>query len=174
MEANRMRITSARQRVSRLRRFSGGVEGSGFIGGNSPTQALLGDGVSMEFVYVGPGSFDMGSSPTEAGHKPAEGPLHPVNIRHGFWMARTEVTQAQWQAVMHRNPSRFVGDRGEALRPAERVSWMDARLFCEKLSQLFDARFRLPSEAEWEYACRAGSESPWWFGKDAENLPPHA
>lgn len=104
----------------------------------------------IELVYVPAGSFMMGS---ENGEK-YEKPVHQVTIREGFYMGRYEVTQAQWQAVMGTNPSEF---RGENL-PVEQVSWNDAQEFIQKLNALNDGFiYRLPSEAEWEYACRAGT-----------------
>jgi hypothetical protein len=102
-----------------------------------------------EFVAVPAGSFVMGSARGE----PAEKPPHRVTVKP-FLLARTEVTQAVWEGVMGRNPARFKGDR----RPVEMVSWEDALAFCRK------TKLRLPSEAEWEYACRAGTTSTFSNG----------
>ncbi|MGH8552551.1 MAG: formylglycine-generating enzyme family protein, partial [Methylococcales bacterium] len=84
-------------------------------------------------------------------------------LTHGFWLADTACTQALWEAVMGENPSRLQGTD----RPVERVSWEDAQSFIEKLkADLRGPALRLPSEAEWEYACRAGSTTPFWFGRN--------
>ena len=93
----------------------------------------------------------MGSPETEAERYDFEGPQHYVNVPE-FFMGKYPVTQAQWQAVMGNNPSYFKGKN----RPVERVSWNDATKFCQKLSKRTGRDYRLPSEAEWEYACRAG------------------
>jgi len=122
--------------------------------------------LDMEFVFIPPGEFMMGSPEDE-------GPQHRVRITKGFYMGVTEVTQAQWQAVMGNNPSNF---KGESL-PVERVSWNDATEFCRKLSAMEGKTYRLPTEAEWEYACRAGSTGPYagngrlddmgWYGDNS-------
>jgi formylglycine-generating enzyme required for sulfatase activity len=80
------------------------------------------------------------------------------------------VTQEQWQAVMGNNPSHFKDDK----RPVECVSWNDANSFCQKLSVLTETVYRLPSEAEWEYACRAGTTTKWWFGDSGNELEKYA
>jgi formylglycine-generating enzyme required for sulfatase activity len=104
----------------------------------------------MEFVWIPAGNFRLGSSEGEAD----EQPVRQVHIR-GFWMGRTEVTQAQWTAVMGGNPSAFKkgGDY-----PVESVSWDEATAFSQKLGVRGGPRFRLPTEAEWEYACKAGTD----------------
>jgi formylglycine-generating enzyme required for sulfatase activity len=101
----------------------------------------------------------MGSPAGELERSDSEGPQRRVNVA-GFFMGRFTVTQAQWQAVMGSNPSNFKGEN----RPVETVSWNDAQVFCKKLSQQTGRTYRLPSEAEWEYACRAGTTTPFHFG----------
>jgi formylglycine-generating enzyme required for sulfatase activity len=109
--------------------------------------------VGMKFVRVDPGSFQMGSG---AGFDD-ERPVHEVTLSRGFYLQTTEVTQAQWQAVMGTNPSDFKGPD----RPVEVVSWDDIQEFLKKLNaREKDTRYRLPTEAEWEYACRAGGKEP--------------
>jgi len=104
----------------------------------------------IEMVLVPAGSFMMGS--TNGGDD--EKPVHQVTIAEPFYMGKYEVTQAQWQAVMGTNPSHFKGDNS----PVESVSWNDAQEFIRKLNETNDGYvYRLPSEAEWEYACRAGT-----------------
>ena len=121
----------------------------------------LGSGAILDMVAIPGGSFVMGSpnAETEAGPFDDEGPQRTVNIS-AFFMGKYEVTQAQYQAVMGNNPSKFKG----AKRPVENVSWDGAMEFCQKLSQKIGKSYRLPSEAEWEYACRAGTTTPFYFG----------
>jgi eukaryotic-like serine/threonine-protein kinase len=119
----------------------------------------IGNGITLDMVAIPGGSFVMGSPDTEAGRSNNEGPLRTVNISP-FFMGRYEVTQEQYQAVMGNNPSYFKG----AKRPVEKVSWDEAVEFCRKLSQKTGHAYCLPSEAEWEYACRAGTTTPFDFG----------
>lgn len=115
-------------------------------------------------VLIAPGSFQMGST---AGYS-EELPVHTVHITQPFWVGAYEVTQAEYQAVMGRNPSRFQG----ANRPVEMVTWDDAWNYCAALTALEDAagnvpagyQYRLPTEAEWEYCCRAGTTTEWNTG----------
>ncbi len=97
----------------------------------------------------------------------AEGPQHKVTIPNGFWLGQTPVTQAFYEAVIGQNPSGFQGD---TQRPVENVSWEDVVAFCDRLNQLLselgDLHARLPSEAEWEYACRAGMTAALYNGKE--------
>jgi formylglycine-generating enzyme required for sulfatase activity len=129
----------------------------------------LGNGIELEMVLIPGGSFMMGSPEDELERRDSESPQHPVNIQL-FCMGKFPVTQAQWQAVaampqvnreLDPDPSRFKG----AKRPVEQVSWYDAVEFCSRLSQHTGRNYRLPSEAEWEYACRAGTTTPFHFGE---------
>jgi formylglycine-generating enzyme required for sulfatase activity len=108
------------------------------------------------------GSFMMGSSKNEGDPNSTECPQREVTVPQ-FWMGKYPVTQAQYEAVMGKNPSRF--SKNGANRPVERVGWNNAMAFCQKLSQQTGQKYRLPSEAEWEYACRAGTETPFHFGE---------
>ncbi|WAL60118.1 formylglycine-generating enzyme family protein [Thermocoleostomius sinensis A174] len=101
----------------------------------------------------------MGSPADEPERRDSESPQRQVTVP-GFFMGRFQVTQAQYEAIVGSNPSNFSG----ANRPVEQVSWNDAIEFCEKLSQRTGQTYRLPSEAEWEYACRAGTTTPFHFG----------
>jgi formylglycine-generating enzyme required for sulfatase activity len=121
----------------------------------------------MEFVLLPPGTFMMGSPPGEKLRENVE-TLHRVTLTRAFWMSVTPVTQAQWQAVVGNNPSRFQGEN----LPVQNVSWNTARKFCVKLGKREGRSYRLPTEAEWEYACRAGTSSPFFFG--ATLLPEQA
>jgi formylglycine-generating enzyme required for sulfatase activity len=119
---------------------------------------LLPGDVPLEMVMVPGGTFTMGSALDELWNNVNEGPPHSVTIAEPFYMGKYEVTQAQWMAVMGTTPSHFSGDAN----PVESVSWNDCRDFLEELNGLGKGTFRLPSEAEWEYACRAGSTSFWY------------
>ena len=125
------------------------------------------DLISMAFVWIPPGEFQMGSPESERSDCDwcdHEGPVHEVRISRGFWLGRFEVTQGEWEAVMGHNPSK---DRGDARRPVEQVSWYDVHEFIGKLNDAAgDSLYRLPSEAEWEYACRAGTQTRWSLGKE--------
>ena len=105
----------------------------------------------------------MGSPASEAEREAEESPQHSVTIRP-FFMGRYPITQAQWQAVMNQNPARFLDASHTSKKPVEKVSWYDAGQFCEQLSQIIGRKFRLPSEAEWEYACRAKTQTPFHCG----------
>jgi len=117
----------------------------------------LGNGVRIRFRLIPGGSFQMGSS--EGKGDSDERPRHEVKVP-SFYLAETELTQAQWRAVMGSNPSRFKGDD----RPVERVSWNDAQEFLRKLGRKLGKGYRLPSEAEWEYAARAGNTGDYGWG----------
>ena len=122
-------------------------------------------------VWISPGTFAMGSPATEQGRESDEGPQTVVTLTRGFYLGKYEVTQGDYQAIMGNNPSYFEGD---LLRPVEQVSWNDAVSYCSKLTQQEKAAgrlpagyaYRLPTEAEWEYACRAGTTTRFSFGDD--------
>ena len=112
--------------------------------------------------WIEPGSFWMGSPDDEPERLDREGPRHRVSLTQGFWLADSACTQALWQAAMGNNPSHFQGD---AQRPVERVSWNEVQDFLRRLENLLPGcRADLPSEAQWEYACRAGTDTPFSFG----------
>ncbi len=119
----------------------------------------LGNGVTMDFVSIPAGEFMMGSPASEVGREDYESPQHRVKVP-AFFMGKYQVTQAQYQAVMGSNPSNFKGTK----RPVKQVSWNACQEFCQQLSQKLGKTCRLPSEAEWEYACRAGTTTPFHFG----------
>lgn len=117
--------------------------------------------IGMKFVWVSAGSFTMGSTNREKGRGDDESP-HKVTFRKGMYVGIHLVTQEEWQAVMANNPSEF---KGEKNLPVDSVSWDDCQLFCQKLSTREKRPYRLPTEAEWEYACRAGTTTPFHFGE---------
>jgi formylglycine-generating enzyme required for sulfatase activity len=114
----------------------------------------------LDLVPILEGCFRMGSSPLEKDRFHREDPQYEVRVS-GFWMGQYVVTQAQYEAVMGENPSRFKG----ANRPVEQVNWHKAMAFCDRLSEQTGRQYRLPSEAEWEYACRAGTTTPFHYGE---------
>lgn len=132
----------------------------------------LGGGVKMILALIPPGEFVMGAAPDDPNASRAEGPAHLVVFRMPFYIGRYPVTQAQWRVVMGDAPSKFQGD--PAQMPVESVSWERCIEFCLRLSEMTGSTVRLPSEAEWEYACRAGSPGVYGFGDDVRNLPAHA
>ena len=122
----------------------------------------LGNNVTMRLVLIPAGNFVMGSPDSEGGRYPDEGPQHEVTISRPFYMGVFEVTQEQYEQVMGTNPSFFKGPAN----PVESVSWDNAMEFCEKLSEKTGKKVTLPTEAQWEYACRAGSTTAFHTGDD--------
>ena len=159
----------------RARRLSSMAERARKAVAPTPDSATWMDPVSgMEFVYIPGGEFWMGCGERETACGDDEKPRHQLRV-NGFWMGKYEVTQAQWQAVMGRNPSHFNG----ADRPVDSVSWNDAQEFLNELNAAWansrsPAQFRLPSEAEWEYAARAGTQTAYSFGDDPAQLGDYA
>ena len=141
---------------------------------------LLAKDVSLELQWIPPGEFLMGSPRTENGHEETESPQHTVRFTKGFWMSRSPVTQNQWLALMGSNPSKFV----DPCQPVEMVSWHDAQEFIARINVSQQGTFGIPTEAQWEYACRAGTttrfysgddecflESAAWFGPNSDGHP---
>ncbi|MGI0486431.1 formylglycine-generating enzyme family protein [Pantanalinema rosaneae CENA516] len=129
----------------------------------------LGNGISLDMVLIPGGHFMMGAPTEEAESSYDERPPHPVTVPL-FFMGKYPVTQAQWRVVaalpqinqkLEPDPSNFKGDN----RPVEQISWDEAVEFCDRFSQFTQRSYRLPSEAEWEYACRAGTTTPFHFGQ---------
>lgn len=127
--------------------------------------------VSIDFVLIPAGEFQMGSNKYDD-----ETPAHTVSIKNPFHMGRYPVTQKQYRAIMGYNPASFKGEN----HPVETVSWNDAQEFIKKLNDLetksipTGKKYRLPSEAEWEYACRANNKTDWCFGDDESDLKNYA
>ena len=117
-------------------------------------------GFNLEMIAIPGGKFMMGSPEGEG--RDNEKPQHEVTVQP-FFIGKYPVTQAQYQQVMGKNPSKFKGDDQ---RPVEQVSWDEAEEFCQRLSKQIGKEYRLPTEAEWEYACRAGTTTKYYFGDD--------
>jgi len=145
--------------------------------------AKLGDSftvpeLGLQIVWVKPGTFTMGSPTSESGRESDE-TQHPVTLINGFYLGKYEVTQDQWEKVMGSNPSKYRG----ADRPVEMVSWNDAVAFCKKLTEMEKKAgrvpegmaYQLPTEAQWEYTCRAGTTTAYSWGDSisAKNASHH-
>ena len=136
---------------------------------NPPDGPLILSDLGMKLMPIPAGTFVMGSPEMEEGRRVDEGPLTTVTISKPFWLGETEVTQSQWQAVTGNNLSFFKGDS----LPVEWVSWHHAMAFCEKLNELkrdslpAGYHYTLPTEAQWEYACRAGAQTRFYYGDDS-------
>ena len=125
--------------------------------------------LNLTMLWVKPGTFMMGSPTNEAGRQGDE-TQHQVTLTNGFYLGKYEVTQAQWERVMGSDPSKFKG----ADRPVEQVSWNDVTSFCRKLTEMerragrlpSGMAYQLPTEAQWEYVCRAGTRSAYSFGEN--------
>ncbi|HPM81032.1 MAG TPA: SUMF1/EgtB/PvdO family nonheme iron enzyme [Candidatus Anammoximicrobium sp.] len=140
-------------------------------------QSEITNTIGMKLVLIPPGEFQMGSPDADADAKSGEKPQHRVRITKAFYLGLYEVTQTEYQQVMGANPSHFK-ESGETA-PVEKVSWDEAVEFCRKLSALAAERaagrvYRLPTEAEWEYACRAGTATRYCFGEGEGDLGEHA
>ena len=138
-----------------------------FLASNIPIHAQPKDppkhftnSIGMKFVWIPPGNFMMGS-PKEEKERGDNETQHKVTLTKGFYMGVYTVTQEQWQEVVGNNPSFFKGERN---LPVENVSWEDCQVFIRKLREKDKKQYRLPTEAEWEYACRAGTKTPFHFG----------
>jgi formylglycine-generating enzyme required for sulfatase activity len=132
------------------------------------TESFITNAFDMEFVWIPAGEFQMGSSDGYDNERP----VHTVHIKEPFFMTKYPVTQGQWEAVMGNDPSHFKGD---PQRPVENVSWHDVQAFLQALNQKEAGNaYRLPTEAEWEYACRASTTTAYSFGDDASQLGEYA
>jgi formylglycine-generating enzyme required for sulfatase activity/predicted aspartyl protease len=138
-------------------------------GGQAREPSILRNSIGMEFVLIPAGEFQMGSNDGDDNAKP----VHTVRISRPFYLGKYEVTQAQWEAVMGNNPSAF---KGNTNLPVENVSWQDVQEFINRLNARArdTASYRLPTEAEWEYAARAGSTTAYSFGDDARQSEQYA
>jgi formylglycine-generating enzyme required for sulfatase activity len=133
------------------------------------TETLPGN-IKLEMVKIDAGSFLMGSADNDEIAFDSEKPQHRVNLQE-FYLGKYPVTQEQYQVIMGTNPSKF---KNNSKNPVENVSWNDVQTFCQKLSERTGKQYRLPSEAEWEYACRAGTQTRYYFGDSEKQLGEYA
>ena len=124
----------------------------------------------IEFMLLEAGNFTMGSPENEEGRDKDEGPQHTVYI-DSFYISKYEITQSQWKEIMNKNPSHF---KGNPLLPVENVSWNDVQEFIKRLNKKTGLHYRLPTEAEWEYTCRAGTQTAFFSGKEEKFLSEYA
>ena len=127
---------------------------------------ITANGVSFEMIRVEVGTFTMGATSEQENPKDDEYPTHSVTLTKNYYLGKTEVTQALWEAVMGGNPSHYKGDN----RPVEKVSWNDCQTFIKKLNVATGKNFRLPTEAEWEFAARGGNKSENYQYSGSNNL----
>jgi len=136
----------------------------------TPFTENLPNGLTLEMVGLPAGQFLMGSPDSDPDARDSEKPQHQVKV-NSFAIGKYPVTQAQYEAVMGTNPSWF---KNNPQNPVEKVRWNDAQAFCQKLSQITGKTYRLPTEAEWEYACRGGTTTRYYFGDDVSQLGDYA
>jgi formylglycine-generating enzyme required for sulfatase activity len=154
------KAAEAEARATRSAPAGGGSWGmkSGGDGGGQYSELQVGEGAVLRLRYIPPGSYTQGSEPGDSPWRLDDEMAHPVSFSRGFWLAETETTQAVYQAVTGANPSQFT----DPAKPVDSVSWHEAESFINLLNGKFAGlNARLPSEAEWEYACRAGSTGPF-------------
>ena len=145
------------------------------VGGGGEIVVGLPGGATMTMVWIEPGTFTMGSPADEPGRGVGEGPQHGVTITQGFYLGKYELTQGQWESVMGTSP--WLGQeyvQEDPNNPAVWISWYDMQALLDTLAAYGLGGFRLPTEAEWEYACRAGTTTRWSFGDDELQLTDYA
>lgn len=141
----------------------------------------LTDRINFALIWCPPGEFMMGSPEEEEFSVVTERPQHKVKLSQGFWIGRTPVTQEQWELITKQKLPLFDNNLESESFPAEGMTWEEAMLFCNRLTLIFKERnllensqqIALPTEAQWEYACRACSQSRWYFGNDIAYLDKH-
>ncbi|MCC4768093.1 SUMF1/EgtB/PvdO family nonheme iron enzyme [Methanosarcina sp. DH1] len=131
------------------------------------TETFVSPFTDMQFALIPAGEFEMGSPLEEKDRSDSESPIHKVKINNSFYLGKSAVTQKQWKKIMGNNPSYCKGED----HPVEMISWNEAQEFVIKLNEMEGTdKYRLPSEAEWEYACRAGTQTRCFFGEDESKL----
>jgi formylglycine-generating enzyme required for sulfatase activity len=131
------------------------------VGGMRPCVPTWENRFGLRFVWCPPGTFQMGSLPGEE-HRNTDERRHRVTLTRGFWLADAPATRTQWQAVLGAEPPRGTSRAKQA--PAENATWQECADFCRRMAEADGMPYRLPTEAEWEYACRAGTTTRYFFG----------
>jgi formylglycine-generating enzyme required for sulfatase activity len=135
------------------------------------SETFISSSTGIEFLLISADEFIMGSPSEEKDRSDCESPLHKVTIKNPFYMGKFQVTQRQWKKIMGTSPANF----NDESRPVEKVSWEEVQEFIKKLNAKENTdKYRLPSEAEWEYSCRAGTQSRYFFGDDESKLGDYA
>ncbi|AVQ72763.1 serine/threonine protein kinase [Microcystis sp. MC19] len=174
LQKDRRQRWTAQQVLNALQALKKPVSPIPLIASPTPFTENLPNRVTLEMVSLPAGEFLMGSPDSDPNALDDEKPQHQVKV-NSFAIGKYPVTQAQYQAVMGTNPSRFKNwFKNNPQNPVENVNWNDAQAFCQKLSQITGKSYRLPTEAEWEYACRAGTTTRFYFGDDANQLGDYA
>ncbi|MFN6209276.1 MAG: SUMF1/EgtB/PvdO family nonheme iron enzyme [Microcystis sp.] len=176
LQKDRRQRWTAQQVLNALQALKKPVSPIPLIVSPTPFTENLPNRVTLEMVSLPAGQFLMGSPDSDPDAWDAEKPPHQVKV-NSFAIGKYPVTQAQYEAVMGKNPSHFKNNswlKNNLQNPVEQVSWNDAQAFCQKLSQITGKTYRLPTEAEWEYACRAGTTTRYYFGDDASQLGDYA
>ncbi len=176
LQKDRKQRWTAQQVLNALQAVKKPVSPIPLIVSPTPFTEKISNGVTLEMVSLPAGQFIMGSADSDPDAWDAEKPQHQVKV-NSFAIGKYPVTQAQYEAVMGTNPSHFKNNswlKNNLQNPVENVSWNDAQAFCQKLSQITGKTYRLPTEAEWEYACRAGTTTRYYFGDDANQLGDYA
>jgi formylglycine-generating enzyme required for sulfatase activity len=140
------------------------------FGASAEPVEIVKNSLGVYFRHIPAGRFNMGAGPGFSGEPQYETPAHQVSLTKPFRLSIHEITVGQWLAVMGGKAAKGAGP----MDPIANVSWEDVQIFLDRLSQADGVKYRLPTEAEWEYAARAGTEGPWYFGSDAALLPDHA
>ncbi|MBD2624348.1 SUMF1/EgtB/PvdO family nonheme iron enzyme [Microcystis flos-aquae FACHB-1344] len=176
LQKDRKQRWTAQQVLNALQAVKKPVSPIPLIVSPTPFTENLPNRVTLEMVSLPAGEFLMGSPDSDPDARDWEKPPHQVKV-NSFAIGKYLVTQAQYEAVMGTNPSYFSNNswfKNNLQNPVEKVSWDDAQAFCQKLSQITGKTYRLPTEAEWEYACRAGTTTRYYFGDDANQLGDYA
>ncbi|MCA2616370.1 MAG: SUMF1/EgtB/PvdO family nonheme iron enzyme [Microcystis sp. M25BS1] len=176
LQKDRKQRWTAQQVLNALQAVKKPVSPIPLIASPTPFTENLPNRVTLEMVSLPAGQFLMGSPDSDSDAYNDEKPPHQVKV-NSFAIGKYPVTQAQYEAVMGTNPSHFKNNswfKNNLQNPVEQVSWNDAQAFCQKLSQITGKTYRLPTEAEWEYACRAGTTTRYYFGDDANQLGDYA
>jgi formylglycine-generating enzyme required for sulfatase activity len=143
----------------------------GVLEPEAPIIGNIGNSTKIDFILIPSGEFLMGSPSEEQDRFDDESPIHKVTIKNSFYMCKYPVTQKEWKNIMGNNPSYFKGED----MPVDSVSWEDAQEFIKKLNEIEgNNKYRLPSESEWEFACRAGTQTRYPFGDDGSKLYEYA